>query len=121
MGKLKDALKNLGKVINGKEPQGYYVTDIINNIANDYNGVAILEVSNITALTTAQINALAAGDVVIKNENGNKHTYVVSYKEDGVGICLTYVDASTAETVSYDFTNNEWVYNSTDITPLVNN
>jgi len=121
MGKLKDALKNLGKVINGVEPQGYYVTDIINSIANDYKGVAVLEVSNITTLTTAQINALKAGDVVIKNENGNKHTYVVSYKEDGVGICLTYVDATVSETVSYDYTNNEWVYNSTDSTPLGNN
>jgi len=121
MGKLKDALKNLGKVINGVEPQGYYVTDIINNIAADYKGVAILEVTNITTLTTAQINALAAGDVVLKNEDGNKHTYVVSYKEDGVGICLTYTDATLVETVSYDYTNNEWVYNSTDSTPLVNN
>lgn len=121
MGKLTNALKNLGKAINGVEPQGKYITDIINNIANDYKGVAILEVNNITALTTAQINALAAGDVVIKNENGNKHTYVVSYKENNVGICLTYVDATLSETVSYDYTNNEWVYNSTDSTPLVNN
>lgn len=121
MGKIRDALKNLGKAINGVEPQGYYLTDIINSIANDYKGVAILEVNNITTLTTAQINALKAGDVVLKNEDGNKHTYVVSYKEDGVGICLTYVDASVAETVSYDFTNDEWVYNSTDVTPLVNN
>ena len=121
MGKLKDALKNLGKVINGVEPQGYYLTDIINNIANDYKGVAILEVSSITTITTAQLNALKAGDVVIKNENGNKHTYVVSYKEDGVGICLTYTDASVAETVSYDYTDAQWVYNSTDITPLINN
>lgn len=118
MGKMTNALKNLGKALNGKEPQGKYVTDIINNIANDYG---VLEVSNITALTTAQINALDAGDVVIKNENGNKHTYIVSYKEANVGICLTYTDATLVETVSYDFTNNEWVYNSTDSTPLTSN
>lgn len=121
MGKLINALKNLGKAINGVEPQGKYVTDIINNIASDYKGVAILETSNITTLTTAQLNALKAGDVVIKNENGNKHTYVVSYKENNVGICLTYVDATVSETVSYDYIDSEWVYNSTDITPLVSN
>jgi hypothetical protein len=121
MGKMTNALKNLGKAINGVEPQGKYITDIINNIAAGYKGVAILEVSNITTLTTAQLNALKAGDVVIKNESGNKHTYVVSYKENNVGICLTYVDATVAETVSYDYTNNAWVYNSTDITPLTNN
>ena len=120
MGKLKDALKNLGKTINGVEPQGYYLTDIINSIAADYKGVAVLEVTNITTLTTAQINALAAGDVVLKNENGNKHTYVVSYKEDGVGICLTYTDAENVETVSYDYTEGAWVYNSTDNTHIAN-
>ena len=31
---------------------------------------------------------------------------------------LTYVDASVVETVSYDYTDGAWVYNSTDSTPL---
>lgn len=118
MGKLIDALKNLGAKLNGVEPKGRYVTDVINNIAADYKGVAVLEVSNITTLTTAQLNALNCGDVVIKNESGNKHAYVVSYKENNVGICLTYADAENVETVSYDYTDSQWVYNSTDITHI---
>ena len=118
MAKLANVLKQLGKAINGVEPQGKYITDIISNIASDYNGNKKLEVNNITTLTTAQLNALNCGDVVIKNENGNKHAYVVSYKENNVGICLTYADAENVETVSYDYTNNEWVYNSTDITHI---
>ena len=49
-----------------------------------------------------------------------KHAYRVSYKGEGVGegLCLTYVDASCVETVSYDFTAEGWAYNSTDVTPL---
>ena len=118
MGKLTNALKNLGTKLNGKEPSGYYLTDIINSIANDYNGNKKLEVTDIKTLTTAQINALNCGDVVIKNESGNKHGYVVSYKQEGVGICLTYADAENVETVSYDYVGENWVYNSTDITHI---
>lgn len=77
-----------------------------------------LEVKDIKGLTTEQINKLKCGDMVIKNENGNCHTYVVTYKEEKVGICLTYTDASVVETQSYDYTNGAWVYNSADITPL---
>ena len=74
-----------------------------------------IEVTNITAMTTAQINSLRCGDMVIKNESGNKHTYIVTYKEDEQGICLSYMDATIIETVSYDYTDGEWVYNSTDV------
>lgn len=78
--------------------------------------IDFLNVSNITQLTNDQINSLKAGDVVIKNTGEQKHAYVVSYKQDGTGICLTYTDASCAETVSYDYTEGNWVYNSTDVT-----
>lgn len=81
--------------------------------------VEALEVSNITALTDDQINELKAGDVVVKKTGNQKHSYRVSYKEDNTGICLTYVDASVSETVSYDYTGGHWVYNSTDVTHLV--
>lgn len=75
---------------------------------------------NIKELTTADINKLKAGDIVLKNDSTGKHAYIVTYKKNGTGICLTYVDASVAETVSYDYNavTKEWVYNSTDITPL---
>lgn len=75
-------------------------------------------VSNIQAIPSAVLSALECGDVVVKLTENQKHAYIVSYKEDNVGITLTYTDASLVETVSYDFTDGAWVYNSTDSTPL---
>lgn len=77
-----------------------------------------IEVTDITKMTDYQINKLECGDMVLKNTDGQLHCYVVSYKQNGVGICLTYTDASVVETVSYDYTNKHWVYNSTDITHI---
>lgn len=77
-----------------------------------------IEVIDITKLTNNQINKLECGDIVAKNTDGQYHAYIVSYKQNGVGICLTYTDASVVETVAYDYTNKNWVYNSTDVTPI---
>lgn len=79
-----------------------------------------LEVSNITQLTKAQLDQLKAGDVVVKITGNQKHSYRVSYKGEGAGqgICLTYSDASIVETVSYDRSGSNWVYNSTDVSSL---
>lgn len=77
-----------------------------------------LIVSDIKGLTDKQIDKLECGDVVVKNENGSGHAYIVSFKQHHVGICLTYTDASVVETQSYDYTEGHWVYNSADITPL---
>ena len=77
-----------------------------------------IEVKDITKMTDYKINKLECGDIVAKNTNGQHHCYIVSYKQDGVGICLTYTDASVVETVSYDYTEGHWVYNSTDVTPI---
>ena len=62
------------------------------------------------------LDSLNAGDKVVKVTGEQKHTYIVSYKGEGVGegLCLTYTDASVIETVSYDFTSEGWAYNSTD-------
>ena len=114
MGKLINAIKNIGRKVNGKEPEGKSLTEVLNGLANDYN----IEVTDITKMTTAQLEALQCGGVVIKVTGNQKHRYVVSYKEDHVGICLTYTDASVVETVSYDYTNKNWVYNSTDVTHI---
>lgn len=77
-----------------------------------------LEVKDVKALTDAQINKLKCGDVVVKDEEGSQHAYIVTFKKNNVGICLTYTDASVVETQSYDYTDGKWVYNSADITPL---
>lgn len=79
-----------------------------------------IKTSDITNLSTNDINKLKAGDIVLKKTGNQKHTYIVSYKEENQGICLTYTDASLVETVSYDYNSetHEWTYNSTDVTEL---
>ena len=76
-----------------------------------------ISVSDITALTADQLDALQPGDVVAKKTGNQYHTYTVSYKGEGSGegICLTYVAAGYMETVSYDRTESGWAYNSTDV------
>ena len=80
---------------------------------------APIEVADITALTDDQLDALNVGDKVAKKTGTAKHLYVVSYKDaEYGGLCLTYTDASTVETVSYDHTESGWAYNSTDKTNI---
>lgn len=74
---------------------------------------APIEVSDITALTGAQLDALEVGAKVAVKTGTAKQLYVVSCKNGG--LFLTYTDASTVETVSYDHnTESGWAYNSTD-------
>ena len=77
-------------------------------------------VTDIKALTSDFINKLKSGDVVVKQTGSGQHpqyhSYRVSFMKDNEGICLTYTDASCSETVSYDKSGNNWVYNSTDLT-----
>ena len=76
---------------------------------------APIEVADITKLTAAQLDSLNVGDKVAKKTGIAQHLYVVSYKDaENGGLCLTYTDASTVETVSYDHTESGWAYNSTD-------
>ena len=78
----------------------------------------ILEAKDITKLSLEQCRKLRCGDAVVKLTGNQNHRYFVSYKEEKVGMCLTYVDASVVETVSYDYTDGDWVYNSTDVTHI---
>ena len=76
----------------------------------------VVECSDIKALSNSQIDLLRCGDYLVKKDASGQHAYKVSYKKDGVGICLTYCDGSGyIETVSYDYTDGNWVYNSTDV------
>lgn len=81
-------------------------------------GFKRIYVKNIQKLTNDQICVLNAGDEVVKETGNQKHIYIVSYKEQGQGMCLTYTDATYVETVSYDLINGVWTYNSTDSTSL---
>lgn len=70
---------------------------------------------DMTKLSGSFLNSLVAGDIVVKQTGEQQHAYIVSYKQDGTGICLTYTDASVVETISYDYVGSNWVYNSTDV------
>lgn len=71
--------------------------------------------SNIQSLSDDLLNSLRVGDVVQKKTGNQKHCYVVTYKEEKKGICLTYVDCGYMETISYDYTDGHWVFNSKDV------
>lgn len=81
------------------------------------NATIKLNVSNIKSLSNEDIESLNCGDVVLKEDASGKHAYLVTFRND-TGICLTYVDASVVETQSYDKVNNNWNYNSEDISHL---
>ena len=76
------------------------------------------EAEDIEHLSDAFLSNLKAGDEVVKQTGEQKHSYVVSFKKDDEGLCLTYTDASTVETVSYDLVDGHWVFNSKDVTPI---
>ena len=80
----------------------------------------ILEVKNVKQLNDEQCNGLKVGDIVAKKTGKQYHCYIVTFKQDKGGLCLSYFDASCIETQSYDYTAGHWVYNSEDKTALVN-
>lgn len=84
-----------------------YIDD--NRLAN------VIHTNNITNLSDKDIDNLKPGDIVLKKTNNMEHTYIVTYKEEHKGICISYYAAGYSETVSYDYTDEHWVYNSTDI------
>ena len=98
----------------------YWLEQIANALGANKAVPAIYEVENINAIDGEILSALKCGDIVVKVTGVMKHRYNVSYKGAGVGqgICLTYVDAASVETVAYDYTVDGWVYNSTDHTTL---
>lgn len=82
------------------------------------NVIRTFDVEDIVNIPTELCEALKCGDVVNKVDVTGKHAYRVSYKKDDEGMCLTYVDATTVETVAYDLIEGTWTYNSTDKTTL---
>ena len=87
-------------------------------LQNQIDGAAqIIDVNNIKALTNAQCEALRAGDIVNKVDGTGKHAYRVSFK-NATGMCLTYSDCENIETVAYEKSNNNWAWDSTDVTAI---
>ena len=110
MGKIMDTPKG----VYGRRLIPEYLLKLLENL-NTIDIPVKETVSNIQQLNDEQINGLKAGDIVVKTTGNQKHTYIVTYKEDGQGICLSYFASGYTETVSYDYTGVHWVYNSTDI------
>ena len=75
----------------------------------------VLKNKSIENLSDEDLNNLKAGDIVLKETGEQKHTYIVTYKQENHGICLSYFDAGYLETISYDYTNGHWVFNSKDV------
>lgn len=78
---------------------------------------AMYEVANedIESLPQELLEDLDCGDTIIKRTGNMKHCYWVSYKEAGVGICISTCACGYMETISYDFTDGQWVFNSKDV------
>lgn len=88
-------------------------------MANIRYGVcnAMIEVLNeeIESLPSEVLEQLDCGDFIIKVTGKQKHRYVVTYKEKGVGICFSYFACGYIETISYDKVDGAWVFNSKDV------
>ena len=76
-----------------------------------------LVVTDITNIDGNAIEALRAGDMVIKRDSTGDHSYRVSFR-CATGICLTYSDCENVETVAYDKVEGVWTYDSTDVTHI---
>ena len=108
-----DATRELRKI--NKTDEIYWLRQIYNLLVTK-----TVETDNITEMTDEQLDALNVGDRVAKKTGTAEHLYTVTYKDaENGGLCLTYMDASVVETVSYDHTESGWAYNSTDVTPIL--
>lgn len=74
-----------------------------------------IKVKDITKMGDTLLNQLKCGDRVAKVTGDMEHNYIVTYKEEKKGICLSYYAKGYLETISYDYTAGHWVYNSTDV------
>lgn len=74
-----------------------------------------IKTSDITALTSQQLDALRNGDIVVKITGNHKHTYTVAYKDNVAGeLSLVYCDHENIEEVYYEKQNGTWTYIQTD-------
>ena len=78
---------------------------------------SVIEVADVTQLTSAQVEGLVVGGAVNKSDSTGKHSYRVTYKS-ATGCCLTYYDAENIETVAYEKSEDTWAYLDTTITAI---
>ena len=110
-----DASRELSEI--NRTDEIYWLRQVYNMLSSKN-----VETGSITEMTDEQLDSLNVGDRVAKKTGTAEHLYTVTYKDaENGGICLTYLDASVVETVSYDHTESGWAYNSTDVTPILPN
>lgn len=102
-----------------KDAEAQAAIQIIEEEIQQLDPASVIEVSDITALTTAQCEGLVVGGSVNKSDATGKHSYKVTFKGT-TGLCLTYADAVSVEVVSYTKSNGAWAYSSTVSTPTSN-
>lgn len=111
--------KNDGKVDNTQEVydflSGLKEGDKLIQILSSFP--VIITVNDITAIDGETLDALRAGDVVVKHDQTGDHAYRVSFRGE-TGLCLTYSDCENVETVAYEKTEDTWAYDSTDVTHI---
>lgn len=91
----------------------------VGNAVKDADLQVKYEVENIKAIPSDILNEVKCCDVIAKKTGEQYHCYIVTYKQENAGICLTYFDASVVETQSYDYVTDAWVYNSEDKTVII--
>ena len=78
----------------------------------------VFETTNILTISNI-IDDLKCGDIVIKNEDGSKHAYLVVYKKSNE-IALVYADYHTIEEIYYEKEGENWNFVSKEIFNLKN-
>ena len=116
IGEFWDANKTIDVIVNGAHQThdtiretdefAHYLDDVkTGRIGWDNNNL----VTDVTTLTTSQINELESGDTVIETTNGEKHSYIVAYKKDNK-MSLVYTDCKVVKEVHYEKQNGNWTY-----------
>lgn len=98
-------------------PEGAKLLEMLATLATKANTPVTIIVTDITALTATQLDALRCGDQVIKRDSTGDHCYTVSFMGT-TGRCLTYCDCENVETVAYEKREGVWTYDSTDVTHI---
>ena len=108
-------LKNTPAVIMiGGKPIEDILGDIKEESKRSVKRVVVTDMENIRGEV---LEALKAGDVVVKEDSTGAHSYLVSFRSD-TGICITYTDCENVETVAYDKIEGVWTFNSKDVTNI---
>lgn len=76
-----------------------------------------IKVSDIQHLPQTLCNQLKCGDILCKEDETGKHSYIVSCKKDGRYFMLTYADCDNVETIVYE-NDGAWSFAEKTITPI---